>query len=284
MNLTQAQYGFILGLLQTLPGAFALDEEDDESFSPTLSRSETPVAGAERKGQETPQIVEVVDEGTVDLLPELPDRVRKTNGEVVRLWTKMEVAFEIKTVIMELFDGAASTAEDLHQHSLARFQLHRAELRYKALSNDAMEAEVLLRSFTIRDTHPSRQTKFRDIVPAAKHDGHQFMLSYTQTGGPTRSAIANLTIDTPTFIFTLEPLFALASFFTSGFVKDSEEAPPQTVEQQPSQEAPAASTLAYRVNIVAATVMLLADPSRADSEAVVLSIGQVLVSQQTALL
>lgn len=284
MNLTQAQYIFLVTLSQTLPDAFSsAPEEGDEPWSPELSRSGTPKIYA-RKEEE--------DEGdrAIDLLPELPDRIQTGDGEVIKLWTKMDVAFHVKSIIMELFDAAVTDAESLQEHSLARFTLNRIDLRFKSLSNDAMEAELRLRSFTIRDTHMSRQTKHRDIVPAAKHDSHQFLLSYTQSGGAERSAVANLTIDSPTFIFTLEPLFALSGFASSAFGgeekesgKDEQEALPEP-EQKVEEDASVQPWLTYRVNIVSPTIMLLADPTRKDSDAVSLTIDQVLLSQQSALL
>ena len=42
-------------------------------------------------------------------------------------------------------------------------------------------------------------------------------------------------------------------------------------------------SLAFRANIVAPTVKLLADPERGDSEAIVLSIEQISLAQQRTL-
>lgn len=115
------------------------------------------------------------------------------------------------------------------------------------------------------------------------------MVSYTMSGGPDRSAVANVTVDTPSIIFSLDPLFAMLDFAKYPF-KDA--APVQTdAEYSTTQQAAndvdveSSSTqgqgqLAFRVNIVQASVKLLADPSRHDSEAIVLSIRQIQMAQQ----
>ena len=118
------------------------------------------------------------------------------------------------------------------------------------------------------------------------------MVSYAQSGGADHSAVANVTIDTPSIIFSLDPLFALLDFVST----PSKEAAARTAGTEPSTpesegapvvseeadkvEQPSQGTLAYRVNVVQASVKLLADPSRHDSEAIVLSIRQVQLAQQ----
>ena len=121
------------------------------------------------------------------------------------------------------------------------------------------------------------------------------MVSYAQSGGTDRSAVANVTIDTPSIIFSLDPLFALLDFVSTpskeaaARAAETEASTPETEdlpvvsEEADKPDQPAQGTLAYRVNVVQASVKLLADPSRQDSEAIVLSIRQVQLAQQGTL-
>ena len=115
------------------------------------------------------------------------------------------------------------------------------------------------------------------------------MVSYTMSGGSERSAMANVTIDTPSLIFSLDPLFALLKFVTTPVPASLQGQQPDSSNKLISEddmkgpaEAPP-NPLAYRVNIVAASVKLLADPTRPDSEAIVLSIRQIQMAQQGTL-
>ena len=112
------------------------------------------------------------------------------------------------------------------------------------------------------------------------------MLQYTSSGGPDKSALAVVTIDSPRFILALDPLVALLEFAISPFKKAAEE--PQTDMQQEAGEpvegpANPAGSLAFRVEIVEATVIVLADDTNPKSQAIQLSIKQILLSQQSIL-
>jgi vacuolar protein sorting-associated protein 13A/C len=293
MKLTQAQYGVLMHLSQTIPSTFSLtDEELDETT--VLEHTQMPTLPAKKKELEAPKTEEEIAE-SVDLLPELPRATHGPNGEKIKLLSTLEVTFDVKTVYLELFTDAATNVASLEEASLARFSLNETGVKYKMLSNSSMEAEVTIRSFTVHDTRPARLTKFREIIPATKHQGHQFMIHFTQSGGVDKSSIANVTIDSPKIIFSLDPVFALLDFFTSAFqqtkaiLPDGEEeddideslkeADEQKVDDKPATE----SSFAFRVNVVSPTIILLEDPGKADSEAVVLSLAQVQMSQQGTL-
>ncbi|GAA6031882.1 hypothetical protein JCM8097_003317 [Rhodosporidiobolus ruineniae] len=295
MKLTQAQYGLLIHLAQTIPSAFALSDADLDETA-VLEHTQMPALPATKKELEddVPKEDDKVPE-SVDLLPELSRVGKGPDGETVRLRSNLELQFAVKTVYLELFTEAATTVDSLEEASLARFSLNDTNVKYKMLSNSSMEAEVAIRSFTVHDTRPARLTKFREIIPATKHSGHQFMVHYTQSGGADKSAIANVTVDSPKVIFSLDPVFALLDFFTSAFQQtkailpdddesedDVDEGLKEADEQKVDNKADGGS-FAFRVNVVAPTIILLEDPGKADSEAVVLSLAQVQMSQQGTL-
>ncbi|KAM0749832.1 hypothetical protein T439DRAFT_348604 [Meredithblackwellia eburnea MCA 4105] len=289
MGLTQAQYKLTMSLLQTIPRAFSFSDEEMEDDVSSMPTPPTAPVNAPAKA------IEAKPEETVDLLPELATVAKGADGKVVPLKSSLELVFGVKKISLELFTAAAAGKVTLKDASLARFSLNDTGVKYKMLTNGSMEAEVVLRSFTVHDTRPARQTKFREIIPATSHSGHQFMVNYTQSGGTDRSSFANVTIDTPTLIFSLDPLFALLDYFMSAFPSKPSSPTPAPADDTESSSAvsivdptmpardPNAPTFAFRVNIVSPQIKLLDDPERNDSEAVVLSIDQVLMSQQGTL-
>ncbi|GAA5827080.1 hypothetical protein JCM11251_002234 [Rhodosporidiobolus azoricus] len=292
IKLTQAQYGLLIHLSQTIPSAFALGDSDvDESA--VLAQAHLPTPPAKDEVPAGKQEQQKRKEG-VDLLPELSRVAHGPDGETVRLKSTLEVSFAIKTVYLELFTEAATSVDSLEEASLARFSLNDTDIKYKMLSNSSMEAEVAIRSFTVHDTRPARLTKFREIIPASRHSGHQFMIHFTQSGGADKSSIANVTVDSPKVIFSLDPVFALLDFATSAFQKtqgqldaededDIDEGLKEADEQKVDDKSADQGTFAFRVNVVKPTIILLEDPGKADSEAVVLSLDQVQMSQQGTL-
>jgi len=302
MKLTQAQYGVLIHLAQSIPSAFALggDEDLGEEGAAMLEATPAPSPPRLASGESAPAkgaLPSVPEDGqVVDLLPELPRVAKTATGGEVKLTATLDLTFAVGTVYLELFTEAATTVESLEEASLARFALNDTGVKYRMLTNGSMEAEVAIRSFTVHDTRPARLTKFREIIPATKHSGHQFMIHFTQSGGVDKSSIANVTVDSPKVIFSLDPVFALLDFTMSAFQKTKaelaaaaedddgvdeglKEADEQKVDSTPAN----AGTFAFRLNVVSPTIILLEDPAKADSEAVVLSLSQLQMSQQGTL-
>lgn len=279
MNLTQKQYGMLIRLSRTIPQAFSLVEEEVEDI----------VEGVTPKLKELSLETDKTAVGkagtTIDLLPELPSEGKDADGRPIALRSTVELSFESGTIYLELFTLDAVSQATLEEASLARFSLNGTAVKYKLLSDNSMEAEVAIRSLTVHDTRPSRLTQFREIIPASKRVDNQFMIQYSQSGGLDKSSMANVAIDSPKLIFSLDPVFALLDFFTSAFPPASEndevdeslkEADEQIIDPNP----PVESSFALRLNITSPTIILLANPEKADSEAVVLSINQIEMSQQ----
>ncbi|GAA5849449.1 hypothetical protein JCM5353_001982 [Sporobolomyces roseus] len=281
MNLTQAQYGMLIRLSRAIPQAFAFAEEEVED----LANGSNP-SNLVETSEETDKTLVTKTETTVDLLPELPTEGKDAEGHPVALKSTVELSFESGTIYLELFTLDAISQETLEEASLARFSLNGPAVKYKLLSDNSMEAEIAIRSLTVHDTRPSRLTQFREIIPASKRVDNQFMIQYSQTGGTDKSSMANVAIDSPKIIFSLDPVFALLDFFTSAFPPapqnddDVDESLKEADEQVIDPNPPVESTFALRLNITSPTIILLASPDKADSEAVVLSINQIEMSQQ----
>ncbi|GAA5992083.1 hypothetical protein JCM10908_000736 [Rhodotorula pacifica] len=293
MKLTQAQYILLYRLSQKIPAAFNLGDDQgldgmDGEASAMLKATPVPTPPVKEISATTADEPQT-DVQVVDLLPELPRTAQTANGEKVALKPSLELDFAIKTIYLELYTEAATSLDSLEEAALARFSLNSTSVKYKMLASGSLEAEVAISSLTVYDMRPARLTKFREIVPATKHSGHQFMIHYSQASGLDRSAIANVTIDSPKIIFSLDPVFALLDYFMSPF-KSAPTAPPEIdpslleADEQDLAPAPAPTgEFAWRVNVVSPTIILLENPAKSDSEAVVLSLSQLQMSQQGTL-
>ena len=114
------------------------------------------------------------------------------------------------------------------------------------------------------------------------------MVQYTTSGGSDKSALAIVTIDSPRFILAVDPLAALLDFAISPFKKSVDEIPAQPIDNQEAEdpiEGPTKSSgsLSFRVEIVELTVIVLAEDTSPKTQAIQLSIKEVLLSQQSIL-
>ena len=223
-----------------------------------------------------------------DLEPELT--VHDTPATTI--YPTIDLELKVNIVKLQLYDGKATSEGILDSCGIARFALNDNVVRFKMLSSGAGEAEVVLKSFTVKNTRPGN-TKFREIIPAAEHDRNQFMVLFTMSGGADNSSLAVVTIDSPKVIFTLDPIFALLDFVTSAFPPTP---PPQEGEDDQEtrttalattksksanvQDTSQSSNFAFRVDMHDVAVTVLESDADANSQAISLCIQQILMSQQ----
>ncbi|KAM0254853.1 hypothetical protein ACHAQJ_006345 [Trichoderma viride] len=308
LQLTQHQLKSLMEISRSVPAAFAGDGDanaeaerlvDDQ----TLERAKAAPADGDQPVNEQPLI---------NLSPEL--------GSPSNVWTKLDFVFNANTVGLEVIiapdDGPVN---DVAACSLSRFSLDETRVKTRMMSDNSIEAELLVRSFTIYDTRPKDTNKFRRIMTSSNKEAQQLMASVTMSGGQERNIIAMATIDSPRVIFALDYLFAIQKFATEGLTTAEEASPIDTesilsspeesdtesmqvsFSQRPSISSPRPSisqgdtlnetqqktqtpmNISFRVNLVDAQVILIANPLSSNSEAIVLGIRQVLLSQQHAL-
>lgn len=278
MSLTQRQYVLLMEVVEAIPRALAgLSEDDEESMPPTpLTEPPTPIdltmASATDSGMNTPMTP--VEE--TDLAPELKI---PPGGDSV--WTTLDFEFSVKSIGLEVYNADAITEEDLSKHSIARFSLIGSHLGLKSLSNSAMEAEFTLKTLAFSSTRAGNSV-FRDIVPQLANEGDQIMVQYTKSAD--QSSLAIITIDSPRFILAVEPLAALLEFAVAPFkdkvssvpVEDDDDV--DLVDVQRPEGA-----LSFRIDVVNSTVIVLADDSNPRTQAIQLSIKEILVSQNNVL-
>jgi vacuolar protein sorting-associated protein 13A/C len=265
LALTEVQYGMLMALSRSSPRTLAGVPEGSVRTEPAASNR-----GVVERSPVKP---ESYNESTVDLRPELDGHP----GTHPR--TTLDLVLTVKTVKLQLFDRQATTEASLKDHGIARFALSDNSVRVKTISDGAMEAQVVLRSFTMSNTTPA-PSKFREIIPAAQHDRNQFMLLYTSSGGSERSSLAVLTVDSPHILFSLAPVFALMEFFTSASEADVgvPEAPKALEKGNPTPNEQAG--VQFRVDLHDVSISVLEDDLDSDSQAIRLTVAQISLSQQ----
>ena len=308
LRITQTQLRFLLELAKSVPAAFQVDQSENEQQVikdvPKATRRK-----AEEHAQSGSKTIE--EEGTlVDLGPEL--------GVDSSIWTKLDLAFHVHTVGLELILAPEDEpVGDLSAASLSKFSLDDTRVKLRMMTDGSLESELLIQSFTIQDSRTRETNKFRKIMTSSNKDVQQFMASVTISGGQERNLIAMVAIDSPRVIFALDYLFAIQHFLTGAFtapaptITDDDELFPDsgdvsetdslfttgkskpntlrsksiatTGSQESSQLGESTLNIAFRVNIVDAHVILIANPLSTSSEAIVLGTKQVLLSKQHAL-
>ena len=246
----------MIQLSQAIPRVI-IGVPDDFSHSSYVAPTETRASA-----QDEPKLV--------DLEPELAS----TDGS--RIWPTLDLIVCVKAIKLQLYDALAFEEPTLKDHGIAKFALNDNTLRLKMLSDGATEAQIVLRSITMSNSRPGR-TKFREMIPAARHERNQFMVLYTMSGGVSGSSLAVLTVDSPKIIFAVDPLIALLGFFASSVAGR-----PQADEyiMKNEQNFTADRKMDFRIDLHDLSVSVLENDTDPESHSIQLSVNQILLSQQ----
>ncbi|KAI0068196.1 hypothetical protein BV25DRAFT_1793389 [Artomyces pyxidatus] len=270
LSLTQVQYKMLIALSQSIPKILAGAPEG-------AAQAEDSAHSRQATGKEVSRLEDNEDtNAALDLRPELVT--------TSRIRTTVDLVLTISAIKLHLYDQAATEQSNVKDHGIARFALTSNSVRFKLLSDGAMEAQVVLKSFTMSNTLPGN-SKFREIIPAAQHERNQFMLLYTSTGGDNPSSLAVLTVDSPRIIFAIAPVFALLEFFTSafpaqdGFAETATESPARSDADATATESQS-STLQFRVDLHDVSISIIENDMVPDSQAIRLTVAQISFSQQ----
>jgi vacuolar protein sorting-associated protein 13A/C len=308
LRITQTQLKFLLELAKSVPAAFAVDAETNEQEA----MEEVPKATQKKAKAIAPKPTEAggPENALVDLGPEL--------GADSNSWTKLDLAFHVHTIGLELILAHEDQpVGDLDAFSLSKFSLDDTKVKLRMMTDGSLESELLIQSFTIQDSRTRETNKFRKIMTSSNKDVQQFMASVTISGGKERNLIAIVAIDSPRVIFALDYVFAIQRFVAGGFAVDEPVLPEddesliesgdisenESIQDTgrsrptPSQSKSLISTssqdsheteepsmnIAFRLNVVDAQIILIANPLSHNSEAIVLGTKQILMSKQHAL-
>ncbi|KAI1120705.1 hypothetical protein F5Y10DRAFT_272813 [Nemania abortiva] len=300
LRITQYQLKYLLAISKSVPAAFvtnagASEEEAERDVD----------EGTLRRAKTMSSTVTDTDDRLIDLSPEL--------GSRQNTWTKLDLVFAIHKVGLELINAhEGKPVGNTDTASLSRFSLDDSKLKLRMLADNSLEAEFVIHSFTIHDSRTRDGNKYKKIMTSSNKSVQQFMATVSIAEGKERSMIAVVVIDSPRIIFALDYIFAIQKFVTVGLqveepVQDVIGSPTETPEtsdtesmqvqwtgRQSESDVRAAlrdegiterpkMNIAFRLNIVDAQVILIANPLSSSSEAVVLRTKQVLLSQQHAL-
>lgn len=303
LRTTPQQLRLIMGLSQSIPQAFTM--ESDEQLEKEAVH-DVPAAT-----KDTSKAVDAIRSKSDDNV-EKPAHLGPELGSDPEKWTKMDLVFRSGSVGLELMQAQDdSPVGDLESASLSKFSLNQTNVKLRMMTDGAIESELLIQSFTIEDTRKQEANRFRKIMSLINTDvSQQFMANVTISRGTEKNLLAILTIDSPRAILAVNYLMAVQVFLSQGLSTDSpatvsdalieEEAsndtedkttaePSSSAKDQDGKNAEITSqsgggmSISFRVNLVDAQAIVIANPASNNSEAIVLSMKQAIVAQQHAM-
>ncbi|KAL9059489.1 MAG: hypothetical protein Q9162_001187 [Coniocarpon cinnabarinum] len=296
VRITSQQLKLVMGLVTTVPEAFATESDVDVERDVEKELPSTTIQPAKR-------LIKAPEGPSADV--QKPSQLNPELGAGAEKWSSMDLVFKAGAIGLELIqDEPNNPVGDTKKASLSRFTLNRTRIKARMMSDGGLESELQIESFTIQDTRQRETNKFRKIMSLNNSDiSQQFMASFTMSGGQESNMMVLLTVDSPRIILALDYLLAVQSFIGAGLTTEEEDNVEQILQQEEAasdedltghEEKPSSKSedktksdsggsLSFRINLVDAQVVLLANPAMASSEAIVLGMKQTIVTQQHAL-
>ncbi|KAG2186183.1 hypothetical protein INT43_002621 [Umbelopsis isabellina] len=315
MNLTESQFKFLMATSNSVTAAFTTSSENPDEVEVVnedpLTMEAIRSVGATGDGNE-PSSGALKDA----VQSEMHGKRQSSTDEKDDVWTTLDMTIDFQGIKLELFKSEGSLQqEDLSEWSLASFSLEDSGFKLCTNSDSSMFLELQVASLVLNDTRADIHSEFREIMKRARLDGPQLQLRYETTPqqGITDQFLL-LALDTPQIILSVDHVFELQKYLMAPFTVEEATEAQMFAESQKQREAnesaePAGgqqsvsrmkqtqtnksqndkqttstqAVLRYKINVVDPEITLLANPAAEDSEAIVLSADQVLVSQQSLL-
>ncbi|KAI5965822.1 VPS13 [Candida pseudojiufengensis] len=203
--------------------------------------------------------------------------------------------FSVPQISLTLYNDTDGI-ENITSQKFSTFSLNDFDIVFDLAQDQSFNSKFAIKSFVVEDVREKTQNKFPVLIPAAKDVENQFVLQLISDGSDTNKSITTiLTVQKPKVILALDYLFNLQDFFIKS--KPSSQRP----ELQPRQSrksitsfpgnrahneeevSTTAAKLGLSINITNPSIFLLADETRADTEAIAFKVEQILITKQNIL-
>lgn len=283
-ELTELQLGYLYSLLQAVPGVFEFDDSD--------SLAEIEDAALNANKVIAPNVTYGAEPGTIQKPPtpvvvEHPENI------------KIDFDFTLPKVSLTVHNNTKGV-KDLIDTGVSRFSLEEIGVKFTQNYDTHFKSEVYVQSLSAEDIRQIKDNKFTNIIPKTDGHKHHFSATASSNGSPNnKNTVVSVNVNNPRLIIALDYLFALKSYIDSALVQPvtayqqssiaegeiykseyntSKSITANEVEDIPSTEVP--SKFGITVNIVDTSLILIADPTLTNSEAIVFKIEQLLASSQ----
>ncbi|KAM9913092.1 hypothetical protein OXX69_001941 [Metschnikowia pulcherrima] len=209
--------------------------------------------------------------------------------------------FDIPKVSLTLYNRTKSLS-DFESTKLCSLAINSFESNFSMRENSQFEADVSVSSFTITDEREGTENKFTEIIPPIEGERKQFLLNASTSGeGDSKATTVMLTVEEPRTVLALDHIFELQAFANKGMeldpsveIKDSDsESEESSIERYESEnyssvdgelenspDAVSTAKIGFSINVINPSVILLADSTKPDTEALVFKVEQVLFTSQ----
>lgn len=301
LKLTELQLKYLISLSDAISNVFDTSDMDMEEIAEDAANANALAQYNNSKGDSN--VKATADETNASINIKKEHEISHSKSQ------KLIFKFSIQKLALTIYNHTSGIKE-LSDHELGSFSLNHLILDFKMTEDTHFESDLSINSFVVEDIRKETTSRFREIIPLVDSDKNQFLVSASSAGEPDNKNITLMaTIDNPKVILSLDYLFELQEFINLALAKpstiselgnieniDSETsslalADKQRTENSKSKtdtnagdtgnESHASGTkFGFTVNVINPSIILLSNPAKSNTEAVVFKVEQVLITSQ----
>ncbi|SGZ50437.1 CIC11C00000002743 [Sungouiella intermedia] len=294
MKLTELQLRYMYNLQNSLTQVFEIPD-DDESLDEVAEDAEN--ANAVMKYH-----TDAKQSKNVSTLSLAKHSVDHETGEAATLvdshpkHKQVTLVLDIPRISLTLFNRTKGVAT-YDDNKLTLLAINDFHIAFDMTEDTHFVSDLTLDSLKIKDVREGTSNKFQEIIPPLQENKKQLIVNASTNGdGNSRSTTVMVTVESPKTILALDHIFELQSFAAKGTELDtpiyvgSDDEESDDDEDGHSQIKPytniddatdtSPSKVGFSVTVVDPSVILLADSTRQDTEAIVFKIEHVLITSQ----
>lgn len=273
LNVTELQLKYLSEILNSFKDIFDISDDIPITLSPDNLGVDTPIATYQTQVSKENEIASI----------DSADRRGKS----------CDINFNAPNISLTLYDNTTLCTQ-IRDYSITTVSLQEINIAYSANRDGTSSGLAHITAFNVEDTRNTKDNKHTELIPKIKDEKYQFVANLSRRW-VSSGLLTNisLTINSPRFILAIDHMVAVKKFFdilthnnsTLSGSDDKKIAPVNSevidvMDGDEKNEGSNSKLLQYSLNIVDSAIIILADPSEEDSEAVVFSVGQILFTEQ----
>ncbi|WPK23425.1 hypothetical protein PUMCH_000665 [Australozyma saopauloensis] len=294
MELTEMQLRYIYNLQNLITSVMNFDddndllddiEEDAENANAAMKSHNKTNNGP--RSQRSASILEIARQIT--------SRKEDESDSLVEIYPKhkkFEVSFEIPRISMTLYNNTCGIS-DYNSKKLTTLAANKLLLDFTMTEDTHFNSQLSVFSFDLKDARDGTANCFTEIIPQVLSGKDQLLVQFSSSGeGSSRSNLAILGVEEPQTVLALDFIFELQAFVNKGLdldvpmsvepndqkqdLEESDSDESLTISETKTENVP----MAISLNVLKPSIILLADSTKPDTEALVFKVEEVLLSSQ----
>lgn len=289
LHLTELQLNYLYKLSESLGNVFTTSEMDGESLENVVEEAANANATLQAdcsqntSRMESGQIASTETNSLSDLYPDDAEKV--------------DFSFDIPKLSLVTYNNTGGI-ENFDSKRFASFSLNRFSTDFHMKKDGNFDSNIKAKSFVVEDVRNDTNSKYTKIIPPIKGDNDQFVISASSEGPDTKRNITIVaTVESPQTMVALDHAIVIQSFISKGLEEDksilsyspedlyddSDEGSSKksaTIENSGNEVKTSSTTIGFSVNVKEPSIMLLQDPTKEDTLAIVFKVEQLLIASQ----